>query len=179
MDQASTFNNLDILIAIALAFGVINGLFKGFISQLIGLLGFFIAIWLSFKFYQFVSIFIGSQNIVADSLVSIVSLVLTFAIAFFSIKLLSSLTQKTVEMIGLGFVNRIAGAALGLVILLLLVSSVLFYIDPILEIGFKETKENSILYPYLIESAEYVKNMLYETKDVLREQNQIESENYL
>lgn len=179
MDQASTFNNLDILIAIALAFGVINGLFKGFISQLIGLFGFFIAIWLSFKFYQFVSIFIGSQNIVADSLVSIVSLVLTFAIAFFSIKLLSSLTQKTVEMIGLGFVNRIAGAALGLVILLLLVSSVLFYIDPILEIGFKETKENSILYPYLIESAEYVKNMLYETKDVLREQNQIESENYL
>lgn len=179
MDQASTFNNLDILIAIALAFGVINGLFKGFISQLIGLFGFFIAIWLSFKFYQFVSIFIGSQNIVADSLVSIVSLVLTFAIAFFSIKLLSSLTQKTVEMIGLGFVNRIAGAALGLVILLLLVSSILFYIDPILEIGFKETKENSILYPYLIESAEYVKNMLYETKDVLREQNQIESENYL
>lgn len=179
MDQASTFNNLDILIAIALAFGVINGLFKGFISQLIGLFGFFIAIWLSFKFYQFVSIFIGSQNIVADSLVSIVSLVLTFAIAFFSIKLLSSLTQKTVEMIGLGFVNRIAGAALGLVILLLLVSSVLFYIDPILEIGFKETKENSILYPYLIESAEYVKNMLYETKDVLREQNQIESVNYL
>lgn len=179
MEQASTFNNLDILIAIALAFGIINGLFKGFISQLIGLFGFFIAIWLSFKFYQFVGVFIGSQNIVADGLVSIVSLVLTFAIAFFAIKLLSSLTQKTVEMIGLGIINRIAGAALGLVILLLLVSSILFYVDPILEVGFKETKDNSILYPYLIESAEYVKNILYETKDVLREENQIQSENYL
>ena len=179
MDQASTFNNLDILIAIALAFGIINGLFKGFISQLIGLFGFFIAIWLSFKFYQFVGVFIGSQNIVADGLVSIVSLVLTFAIAFFAIKFLSAITQKTVEMIGLGIINRIAGAALGLVILLLLVSSVLFYVDPILEIGFKETKDNSILYPYLIESAEFVKNMLYETKDVLREDTQIQAENYL
>lgn len=179
MDQATTFNNLDILIAIALAFGIINGLFKGFISQLIGLLGFFIAIWVSFKFYQFVGVFIGSQNIVADSLVSIVSLILTFAIAFFSIKLLSSLTQKTVEMIGLGFVNRIAGALLGLIILLLLVSSILFYVDPILELGFKETKDNSILYPYLIESAEFVKNLLYETKDVLREQNNLETDRYL
>lgn len=179
MDQASTFNSLDILIAIALAFGIINGLFKGFISQLIGLFGFFIAIWISFKFYQLVSIFVGSQNIVADGFVSIVSLILTFAIAFFSIKLLSSLTEKTVQMIGLGFVNRIAGAALGLIILLLLVSSVLFYIDPILEIGFKETKENSILYPYLIDSAEFVKNLLYETKDQIKEQDQIKSENYL
>jgi len=30
------FNQLDILILIALAFGFINGFFKGFISQLIG-----------------------------------------------------------------------------------------------------------------------------------------------
>ena len=82
-------------------------------------------------------------------------------------------------MIGLGIVNRIAGAGLGLIILLLLVSSILFYVDPILEFGFKETKDESLLYPYLIESADYIKNTLYETKDVLREENNIEAENYL
>ncbi|HEY4540503.1 MAG TPA: CvpA family protein [Faecalibacter sp.] len=172
METASTFNTLDIIIAIALAFGLINGFFKGFISQLIGLFGFFIAIWISFKFYQFVEIFIGAQNVVADGLVSIVSLVLTFAIAFFAIKFTSSLSQKLVEMMGLGIINRLAGAGLGLVILLLLASSVLFYIDPILEIGFKEVKDESQLYPYLIESADYIKNMLYESKDILREKDQ-------
>lgn len=176
MDTASTFNSLDIIIAIALAFGVINGFFKGFISQLIGLFGFFIAIWISFKFYQFVELFVGAQNIVADSLVSIVSLVLTFAIAFFAIKFTSSLSQKMIEMIGLGIINRLAGAGLGLIILLLLVSSVLFYIDPILELGFKETKDQSLLYPYLIESAEYIKNILYESKDILREKEISEPE---
>lgn len=179
MDQTEAFNNLDIVIAIALAFGVINGFFKGFISQLIGLFGFFISIWLSFKFYQLVGIFIGSQNLVADGLVSIVSLILTFALAFFGIKFISSITQKTVELIGLGIFNRIAGAALGLITFLLLISSILFYIDPILEIGFKDTKEGSKLYPYLIESAEYVKNTLYETNGVLRNNNTPDSESYL
>jgi len=173
VEPTTTFNTLDIIIAIALAFGIINGFFKGFISQLIGLFGFFIAIWISFKFYQFVEIFVGAQNLVADSLVSIVSLVLTFAIAFFAIKLASSLSQKMIQMIGLGIINRLAGSVLGLVLLLLLSSSVLFYLDPILEIGFKETKDQSLLYPYLIEGAEFVKNLLYETKDILREKEAI------
>ena len=88
------FNQLDILILIALAFGFINGFFKGFISQLIGLVGFFVAIWLSFKFYQIIEVYVDSYNIVADSLTSLVALVITFAIAFFTIKLASSLTQK-------------------------------------------------------------------------------------
>ena len=81
----SEFNQLDILILIALAVGVINGFFKGFISQLIGLIGFFIAIWLSFKFYQIIEVYVDSYNIVADGLTSIVSLILTFAIAYFTI----------------------------------------------------------------------------------------------
>ena len=68
----SEFNQLDILILIALAVGVINGFFKGFISQLIGLIGFFIAIWLSFKFYQIIEVYVDSYNIVADGLTSIV-----------------------------------------------------------------------------------------------------------
>ena len=95
------FNQLDILILIALAFGFINGFFKGFISQLIGLVGFFVAIWLSFKFYQIIEVYVDSYNIVADSLTSLVALVITFAIAFFTIKLASSLTQKTVEALSL------------------------------------------------------------------------------
>ena len=180
MEELNTFNNLDILIGIALAFGLINGYFKGFISQLIGLLGFFIAIWISLKFYQVVEIFIGEQNLVADSFISIFSLILTFTIAFFSIKFASKITQKIVNSIGLGFINRIAGAGLGIIILLLIVSSFLFYIDPILEIGFKETKDESQLYPYLVEYAEIIKNTIYETKDTLRGNDQaLDSQNLL
>ena len=168
----SDFNQLDIFILIALAVGVINGFFKGFISQLIGLVGFFIAIWLSFKFYQVIEVFVDSYNIVADSLTSIVSLVLTFAIAYFTIKLASSLTQKTVEAIGLGFFNRIGGGILGLIISVLLCSSILYYIDPILELGFKETKDESKILPVLTESADYIKNSIFETKNNLRDESQ-------
>ena len=166
------FNQLDILILIALAVGVINGFFKGFISQLIGLVGFFVAIWLSFKFYQIIEVYVDSYNIVADSLTSIVSLILTFAIAYFTIKLASSLTQKTVEAVGLGIVNRFGGAALGLVISLLLCSSILYYIDPILELGFKETKDKSQIFPILNESSQIIKNSIFETKDNLRNESQ-------
>ena len=165
------FNQLDILILIALAVGVINGFFKGFISQLIGLVGFFVAIWLSFKFYQIIEVYVDSYNIVADSLTSIVSLILTFAIAYFTIKLASSLTQKTVEAVGLGIVNRFGGAALGLVISLLLCSSILYYIDPILELGFKETKDESKILPPLSESADFIKNSIFETNNNLRDES--------
>ncbi|MCA4777698.1 CvpA family protein [Empedobacter falsenii] len=164
----SDFNQLDILILIALALGFINGFFKGFISQLIGLVGFFVAIWLSFKFYQIIEIYVDAYNIVADSLTSIVALIITFALAFFTIKLASSITQKTVEAIGLGIINRFGGAALGLIISLLLSASVLYYADPILELGFKETKDESQILPILNESSHIIKNSIFETKDNLR-----------
>ncbi len=164
----TAFNQLDVLILIALAVGIINGFFKGLISQLIGLIGFLVAIWLSFKFYQVIEIFVDAYNLVADGLTSIVALVLTFAIAYFTIKFVSSITQKMVEAIGLGFLNRFGGAALGLIISLLLCSSILYYADPILEVGFKETKDKSQLLPVLTESAELIKNSIFETKNNLR-----------
>ena len=166
------FNQLDVLILIALVFGFINGFFKGFISQLIGVVGFFIAIWLSFKFYQMVEVFVNDYNIVADGLTSLVALVLTFGIAFFTIKIISSLTQKLVEAIGLGLLNRLGGAALGLVLYLMLCSSVLYYVNPILELGFKETKDESKILPLLTESAEFIKNSIFETNNNLRKDSQ-------
>jgi membrane protein required for colicin V production len=166
------FNQLDVLILIALVFGFVNGFFKGFISQLIGVVGFFIAIWLSFKFYQMVEVFVNDYNIVADGLTSLVALVLTFGIAFFTIKIISSLTQKLVEAIGLGLVNRLGGAALGLVLYLMLCSSVLYYVNPILELGFKETKDESKILPLLTESAEFIKNSIFETNNNLRKDSQ-------
>lgn len=166
------FNQLDVLILIALVFGFVNGFFKGFISQLIGVLGFFIAIWLSFKFYQMVEVFVNDYNIVADGLTSLVALVLTFGIAFFTIKIISSLTQKLVEAIGLGLVNRLGGAALGLLLYLMLCSSILYYVNPILELGFKETKDESKILPLLTESAEFIKNSIFETNNNLRKDSQ-------
>jgi len=166
------FNQLDVLILIALVFGFVNGFFKGFISQLIGVVGFFIAIWLSFKFYQMVEVFVNDYNIVADGLTSLVALVLTFGIAFFAIKIISSLTQKLVEAIGLGLVNRLGGAALGLLLYLMLCSSVLYYVNPILELGFKETKDESKILPLLTESAEFIKNSIFETNNNLRKDSQ-------
>ncbi|WP_333663845.1 CvpA family protein [Chishuiella changwenlii] len=166
------FNQLDVLILIALVFGFVNGFFKGFISQLIGVVGFFIAIWLSFKFYQMVEVFVNDYNIVADGLTSLVALVLTFGIAFFTIKIISSLTQKLVEAIGLGLLNRLGGASLGLVLYLMLCSSVLYYVNPILELGFKETKDESKILPLLTESAEFIKNSIFETNNNLRKDSQ-------
>lgn len=125
----------------------------------------------SFKFYQFIEVFVNEQNIVADGLTSVVAVVITFAIAYFGIRIFSRMVQKSVEMAGLGFFNRLAGAGLGIVLFLLLSSTLLFYADPLMELGFKETKDSSQLLPYLSDSAEFVKNLLYETKNNLREQS--------
>jgi len=165
------FNQLDVIILITLAFGVINGFFKGFISQIIGIVGFFIAIWISFKFYSIVEEFIEKHNIVSASLTSIIALLLTFAIAFFTIKFVSSLTQKFISAIGLGFLNRIGGAIMGFILYTLISSSILYYIDPILELGFKNVKQESKVLPFLTKSSGMIKSLFFETKENVSKEN--------
>ena len=169
------FNILDIIIGIALIYGAIRGFSRGFIAQLVGLIGIIVALFLSLKFYKLMEAFLLPLDWVSESFISIVSLIVTFGLIFLAINLASKIIQKSVETIGLGFVNRIAGAALGVILFVLISSTLLLIINPILDFMYPEIKENSLLIEPLTTASQEIKNLWTENKDQIRN---LRSESY-
>lgn len=108
---------------------------------------------------------------VSESFISIVSLIVTFGLIFLAINLASKIIQKSVETIGLGFVNRIAGAALGVILFVLICSTLLLIINPIMDFMYPEIKENSLLIEPLTTASQEIKNLWTENKDQIQKLN--------
>ena len=140
---------IDIIILILLLAGAITGFRKGFIKQLASLAGLVVGLLAAKMLY----------GVVADKMIGTITENATFAhiLAFVLIwivvpilfTLVASLLTKAFEIISLGWLNRLLGAALGAVKWLLFISlfiCVLEYIDSDNQIVNKETKETSQLY---------------------------------
>lgn len=169
-------NIIDIIIGIALIFGAIRGFSRGFISQIVGLFGIIVAIFVSLQFYHLIESFLLPLNWISPSFISIVALLVTFGLIYLSIKIVSYVLQKSIETVGLGIFNRIAGAVVGVLIFLLICSSILLIINPILDWIYPEVKEKSLLIEPLSEASEKVKDLWSENKEHLKIP-QIEPEN--
>lgn len=164
MDQ---LNTLDLFLGFFLIIGAVRGYSRGFIAQLVGFFGFLIALFISLKAYHWMEVFLHSVEWISESFISLIAILLTFALIFITIKVLSTLVQKSIQTIGLGFVNRLAGAALGIAIFLMISSSVLHIISPIGSLFFPELKENSLLLDPLTQASEQIKTLWSDHKDTL------------
>lgn len=161
---------MDLVIGIALVFGAIRGFAKGFIAQLVGLLGIIVALFMSLKFYKLLEAILLPLEWVSETFISIVAVVVTFGLIYLSIHLVSRLIQRSIETVGLGFVNRIAGAFLGVVFYILLSSTLLLVIEPVLDFFYPEVKENSLLTEPLTTASREIKELWAENKEHLLNQ---------
>ncbi|MDK7375188.1 MULTISPECIES: CvpA family protein [Weeksella] len=160
-------NILDLLLGLFLVIGAIRGYSRGFIAQLVGFFGFFIALFISLKAYHGMEIFLQSVDWISESFISLLAILLTFALILLTIRIVSTLVQKSIQTIGLGFVNRLAGAVLGVVICLMISSSFMHIVSPIGSIFFPEIKKNSLLLEPLTQASEHIKILWSDHKDSL------------
>lgn len=138
-------NTLDLIILVVVLVGLVRGLSTGGIKQVLSLAGVVIAFIgaarLSTAFGDGIAGAIG----VSDRLAPIVS----FVIVFFAIQLaafgLARLLETFLKTLKLGFLNNIAGAALGGFKAVLVVSLVLF-LARFVGIPGQEVEEESLLY---------------------------------
>jgi membrane protein required for colicin V production len=140
---------IDIIILILVLAGMVVGFRKGFIKQLASLVGLVVGLLAAKALY----------GVVGDQLLGTITSNPTFAhtLAFILIwiivpivfTLVASLLTKALEVISLGWINGLLGAALGGVKWLLFISlaiCLLEYIDADNKIIEKKTKESSGLY---------------------------------
>lgn len=140
---------IDIIILIAVGVGAVRGFMKGFIRQLASILGLVVGLLAAKALY--VSLAETLCPVVTDSMT--VAQVLSFIMIWIAIPLIftvvASVLTKAMEVISLGWLNRLLGAGLGalkFLLLAILLVCVIEFIDSDNRLIDETKKDASLLY---------------------------------
>lgn len=126
-------NAFDLFILIVLLIAAAAGFFKGFVLSLTSLVGWLLGLYVSFRFASVVQLWLQAKTGYESSLMYIVAFVLCFVAVVIVMYLIGKSIQKIVEIAALGFFNRLAGAAFGVLKISLLLSALIYLtatVDP-------------------------------------------------
>ena len=164
---------IDIIILVVIGLGVIQGLMKGSIKELAAIVGFVAGLLLARALFGTVAEFLAPALGTSITIAQILSFILIWVAVPIGCSLVASVLTKALNVINLGWLNRLAGALLGAVKVMLLVGLgiyVLEYIDPKSEMISKATKRTSLLYEPMKELVDQClpvfKDMTDDIKDV-------------
>ncbi|TVR40285.1 MAG: CvpA family protein [Bacteroidia bacterium] len=145
-------NILDLIIAVILVLGAIRGYQKGFFYEAATLAGLVAGVFIAILLASIAGNIVESLFEWNTQVIKIVVFILVFLLVVWLIRLLGALLTKLFKALMLGFVNRIAGFALGLIkwaIILAILFMVLEFIDSGQRVIPKEIQANSSLYSIL------------------------------
>lgn len=158
---------IDIIILVLLvAFGI-GGLRKGIITEAATLLGLGLGLYGAFHFSDFTAEQLVKYVEIDPKYMNVISFAVTFIVVAILVFLLGKLVAKLVKAINLGFVDKIGGFLIGLA-KGVLISSLLVMLLNALNLNSiikDETKQKSILYPYIEQAVPYV----YQGFDLVKE----------
>ncbi|WP_194851664.1 CvpA family protein [Nonlabens antarcticus] len=177
-------NWLDIALLLLLLLGFWKGFLNGFFVELTSLIALVAAIYGTIHFSNYAADWLLTNTEWEDSTITIVSFIITFGIIILMVTYVGKLVTKLVKTIQLGFLNKIAGGAFGLVKLAFIGSVILMFINSAageVDVVKTETKDNSILYPLVEPVAPYLLPKIMEEADNLDKQlrgyeNQLDKE---
>lgn len=157
-------NILDIILAIPLAYAFYRGFKDGVVTQLGGLVGIVIGIWLAIKFSKAFSQWLSLPHDFATEMAFVIIILATILL----IGLVGRLLGKIFDMAGLGMFNKVGGILIALIKMIFILSVLLMAFGAInkkTEIVRQKYIDGSLLYRpisslsvYIFPSMEYIKN---------------------
>ena len=102
-------NTLDIVILLLFIPGIIRGMSKGFLEQIITLAGILLSVYLAFKFSDVAGAWLGNYLKVSQTLLNILSFALVLAAVLLITLFFAYLLPAAVETISLGWLNKVLG----------------------------------------------------------------------
>lgn len=147
---------IDIIILIALLPSLYFGFKNGLVKQIISFAVIYLGITLSLKFADSVSPYVLQYIKVNDFWAKAISFIIIFAAVSLVLSLLGNIIHKALGTSAAGFLNRILGVLLSLIISTLLVSLVVYFVDSfnqLTEFIPKEKIADSQLYNFMLEVA--------------------------
>lgn len=122
-------NLLDILILIPFAWMIFRGFTRGLILMLTSLIALFAGIFLAVHFSGIVAGWLGTTVGMKSEYLNVIAFAITFFMAVIVVQVVGYLVHSVAKMVALGFLNRMAGAALGFIKAALFTGTVLFIIN--------------------------------------------------
>ncbi len=142
-------NILDVVFLVLLLISAVSGFIKGFILSVASFAGFLLGIIISFRFagdiQQWLMAFTGAEG----RYLYFVAFLICFAVVVALVHLIGKMVEKAVQLVALGFVNRLGGAALAILKTMLIFSALIYalsYIDPEKRLITIEQQESSLFY---------------------------------
>ena len=139
---------IDIIIAIALIIAVIKGYQQGLIVAVFSVLAFIVGLAAAIKLSAVAAGYIGKTVKISDQWLPVISFAVVFFIVVLLIRWGAKLIQKTIQFAMLGWVNRLGGILLFVVLYILIFSVLIFYAEQVSLIK-PETRNASVTYPYI------------------------------
>ena len=107
-------NYFDILIIVILLWGAWKGFSNGFIISVASFIAIILGIWGAVKFCDFSAFFINNHFSISSKYLKIIGFAITFIIIIILVHILAKLIDKLLTAVALGLVNKLAGAAFGI-----------------------------------------------------------------
>lgn len=142
-------NTLDIILLIPLAYGLISGLMKGFFKEIASLLGIILGIYIARIFAIPLSQWLITWLDYSEKVLVPISYVSIFLIVAIGLNIIAFMLEKLMKFASLGWMNKLGGAAFGLLKFALILSILLnafAMLNEHVKLLEKETLEESVLY---------------------------------
>lgn len=124
-------NILDIIILVCFLPGIIKGLSKGFLEQALTFLGMFAAVFSAFRLRETVCTWLMPRLDMSETLLNVVSFALILIGVSVLALLLAKLLTKVIEMMMLGWLNRLLGALMACLTTLIVLGVVIVLFDTV------------------------------------------------
>ena len=145
-------NWLDIVLVVLVAAGCVKGYMDGFVRQIVFFFALIAAIYLCSKVAVNVREYIGETNWFSESTAAILSYILAFIMIAGVVTFAGWIIHKMISATPLSLFNKLAGAAFGLIVTMLLLSltlNIIEGIDHCSALISQETKAESRYYYYV------------------------------
>lgn len=139
---------IDIVLLVMLVMAVIKGLQRGIIVAVFSLIGLVVGIAAALKLSVLVAEWLKDSTNISSRWLPAISFLLVFVVVVLLIRLLANLIEASVELALLGWVNKIGGALLYMIIYTLSYSVLLFFLVQLKLISEKTIAE-SVTYSYV------------------------------
>lgn len=129
-------------------FAVIQGYRRGLIVAVFSVLALFIGLAAALKLSAVTADYIGQAIKVSDRWLPVIAFAVVFIIVVLLVRWAAVLLQKSVEVAMLGWVNRLGGIFLYIVLFTLILSILFFYTEQ-LQLLKEETTRSSVIYHHI------------------------------
>lgn len=150
---------IDIAFAIVMILAVVKGLSKGFVVAIFSLLAFFIGLAAALKLSALVAVKLQESTNISGKWLPVLSFLLVFIAVVLLVRLGARAIDKAVQFVWLGWVNRLLGVVLYVILYTTIFSIFMFYAVQ-LNLIRQDTIDSSRAYGYIQPWGPYVINSL-------------------